>query len=202
MARLAARLEDTLDEALGDLVEVLVGSGLGEDLEGLDTRSHRQGVTGEGTGLVHGTRGGDNVHDVAAATVGADGEAATDDLAHGGEVGGDVPVLLRAALGDAESGHDLVEGEESALSLGDLAKSLEELLVGDDEAEVADDGLENHSRNLTLVLLEDLLDSLEVVVGSAEGGVGGRLGDAGGVGEAEGGTPEPACTRKGSAWPW
>ena len=187
---------------LVDLVHLLVRALLAEDLEGLDARDHREGVTGEGTRLVHGARGRDNVHDLALAAVRADGEAAADDLTHGGEVGGDAPVLLRAALGDAESCHDLVEGEEGTLGLGDLAETLEELLVGDDETRVADDGLEDDARNLALVLLEDLLHRLEVVVGSTEGGVGGRLGDAGGVGEAEGGDAGTRLHEEGSAWPW
>lgn len=32
---------------------------------------------------------------------------------------------LRAALGDAEAGHDLVEHQDGALGLGDLAQTLE-----------------------------------------------------------------------------
>ena len=49
------------------------------------------------------------------------------------------PVLLRAAVRDAEASHDLVEHEHRAVVRAQLAQLREELLVGNDEARVADD---------------------------------------------------------------
>ena len=43
------------------------------------------------------------------------GQAAADDFAERGEVGLDVVELLRAAEGEAEAGHDLVEDEQRAV---------------------------------------------------------------------------------------
>ena len=50
-----------------------------------------------------------------AAAVGADGQAAADHLAEGGEVGPDAVALLRAAEGHAEAGHHLVEDQQRAV---------------------------------------------------------------------------------------
>jgi len=90
-------------------------------------------------------------------------------LAHGGQVGDDSKVLLGAAPGDTEACHDLVEAQEGALGLGEVAQLLEELLGGGDESRVADDGLENDACDLPFVCREESLDALDVVVGSAQG---------------------------------
>ena len=52
-------------------------------------------------------------------------EAAADDLGKGGDVGADVVVLLRAASGDAEAGHHLIEDQQHAILLGDAAHLLQ-----------------------------------------------------------------------------
>ena len=44
--------------------------------------------------------------------------------AHGGEVGRDAKVRLRAALGDAEAGHDLVEAQQRAVLRAHVAQAL------------------------------------------------------------------------------
>ena len=84
-----------------------------------------------------------------------------------------------------------------------LAEALEEGLVRDDEPGVAHDGLEDHARDLTLVLLEDLLHRLEVVVRRAQRRVRRRL-------RARRASPGARASRRrsppargtGSAWPW
>jgi hypothetical protein len=53
---------------------------------------------------------------------------------------------------------NLIEAENSALVCAHLPKALEELLGGRDEARVPDNGLENDSRNFSLVGVEDGLD--------------------------------------------
>mmetsp|Transcript_11265 Transcript_11265/g.28891 ORF Transcript_11265/g.28891 Transcript_11265/m.28891 type:complete len:438 (+) Transcript_11265:144-1457(+) len=184
---LPASLQDALDQGLGDLVQVLVGTGLAQDLQGLNASGHGQGVSGQGAGLVHGARGRNHLHDVAAAAVRANREATADDLAHGSQVGGHSEVLLGAALGDAEAGHNLVEAQQGALLLGHVTQTLQELLGRGDKAGVADNGLQDHAGNLALVGLKQRLHALKVVVGGAQGAGGRALGDAGAVGQAEGG---------------
>ena len=58
-----------------------------------------------------------------AAAVGADGEAAADDLAERGHVGLHAVERLRAAERDAEAGHDLVEDEHRAVRARQLAQA-------------------------------------------------------------------------------
>mmetsp|Transcript_8138 Transcript_8138/g.20250 ORF Transcript_8138/g.20250 Transcript_8138/m.20250 type:complete len:478 (+) Transcript_8138:194-1627(+) len=186
VARLLARGEDALDQPRGHLVELLVLARLREDLHRLDARTHGEGIAAERARLVHGARRRDVLHDLLLARVGAHRQAAADDLAKGGEVGLDAPVLLRAAVRDAEARHHLVEDEERALLLGELTQALEELLVGDDEARVAHHRLEDHAGHLALVGLEERLDALEVVVLGDERAVRRALGHAGRVGQAEG----------------
>mmetsp|Transcript_10241 Transcript_10241/g.17627 ORF Transcript_10241/g.17627 Transcript_10241/m.17627 type:complete len:515 (-) Transcript_10241:180-1724(-) len=185
VAVLEARGQDAVDQLLGDRVQVLVGPRALEDLQGLQAGGHGQGVAREGASLVHGAGRGHHLHDVLAAAVGADGEAAADDLAHGGHVGGDAEVALRAAVRDAEAGHHLVEDQQRAVLGGQLAQALQELLGGGDEARVAHHGLQDDGRHL--VLLQQGLHALQVLVGGDQGAGGGALGHAGGVGQAEGG---------------
>jgi hypothetical protein len=88
--------------------DVLVGQEMGEHG---GAGCHRQGVPGEGSGLVDGSERGEVLHDVGAASEGSDGEAPAYDLAQGGEVGTDAVELLGSAEREAEAGHDLVQDE-------------------------------------------------------------------------------------------
>ncbi len=69
-------------------------------------------------------------HDVAAARDRGERKAAADDLAERGQVRHDAVVLLRAPVGEAEAGDDLVEDQRHAVSRGDLAHALEEAGLG------------------------------------------------------------------------
>lgn len=69
----------------------------------------------------------DAVHDVGAAGDGPDGEAAAEELAVGGEVGGDAVQLLSAAQGGAEAGEHLVEEQDDAVAAGQLPQPAHEL---------------------------------------------------------------------------
>jgi len=73
-------------------------------------------------------------------------------------------MLLRAAVRDAEACHHLVEDEQRAVVVAELAQPREEGLVRHDEARVAHDALEDDTGDLALVRLEECLDGLEVVV--------------------------------------
>ena len=69
----------------------------------------------------------DAVHDVGAAGDRADGEAAAEQLAVGGEVRCDAEQLLRAAQGGAEAGQHLVEQQHDAVPAGQLPQPAYEL---------------------------------------------------------------------------
>mmetsp|Transcript_25013 Transcript_25013/g.64556 ORF Transcript_25013/g.64556 Transcript_25013/m.64556 type:complete len:300 (-) Transcript_25013:599-1498(-) len=183
--RSAPRLEDAVHELLRKLVELLVRAGLLERLERLDTRSHRERVARERARLVHRARGGNELHDLALAAVRADGQAAADDLAHGGHVGRDAEVLLSTAIRHAEARHHLVEDEDRAVLGRERAEALEEGLVRLDEARVADDGLEDDGGDLAGVRVENGLDRRQVVVLCAQGPLRRAARHARRVGEAE-----------------
>mmetsp|Transcript_1349 Transcript_1349/g.3817 ORF Transcript_1349/g.3817 Transcript_1349/m.3817 type:complete len:483 (+) Transcript_1349:151-1599(+) len=185
VASLLARGEDAVDEFVRHLVQLLVRARLLEDVHRLNARAHRERVARESASLVHRARRRDLLHDLLLAGVRTDGEAATDDLAEGGEVRLDAPVLLRATVRDAESGHHLVEHEDGAIGVAELAQAGEELLVRNDEARVADDALEDHARDLALVCLEERLHRLEVVVRRNERRLRRALGHTGRVRQAE-----------------
>ena len=70
------------------------------------------------------------LHDVFPPAVGTHWEAPANDLAHGGQVGGDAKVCLGAALGYPKAGHDLVEAEQGALLCGDVAQTLQQSRCG------------------------------------------------------------------------
>mmetsp|Transcript_8373 Transcript_8373/g.25094 ORF Transcript_8373/g.25094 Transcript_8373/m.25094 type:complete len:416 (+) Transcript_8373:301-1548(+) len=186
MAGLPGRVHDSVDQPAGDRLKVLVGPRPGQDLQGLNPGGHGEGVARKRAGLVHGAGGRNGLHDILPAAVRSHGEATSDDLAHGGQVRGNAEVLLGAALGDPEPGHDLVEAQQGALGLGHVPQALKELLGGGNEPRVSDHGLKNDAGDLALVLLEELLHALQVVVLAHEGGSGGARGDSGRIGEAEG----------------
>ena len=61
-----------------------------EFVEGSEAGGHREGISGKGAGLINRAERSEVLHDVAPATKSADGEAATDDFTHCGEVGAEV----------------------------------------------------------------------------------------------------------------
>mmetsp|Transcript_7109 Transcript_7109/g.20580 ORF Transcript_7109/g.20580 Transcript_7109/m.20580 type:complete len:218 (-) Transcript_7109:519-1172(-) len=185
MAGFPARFQDAVDELVGHLVQVLVGPGALQDLQGLDARDHGEGVAGKSTSLVHGASRSHLLHDVPAATVGPDGKTTTDHLAHGRHVRGYTEVLLGAAVCDAESSHHLVEDQESTVLGGELTQALEELLGGRDKARVANHRLKDHGG--ALMLLEEGLYAVQVVVLGNQSVLRGAPGHTRGIWEAKGG---------------
>ena len=187
VARGLASLKDAVDELRRDLFEVLVAAIALEDLKSLDAGSHGKGVARKGASLVHWASGGYHLHDLLLATVGANGEATTDDLAHGGDIRGDAEMLLRTAVGDTEASHNLIEDKDGLVLVAQGAEALQELLGGGDEAGVAHNGLEHDGRDaLGLVGFEESLNRLEVVVGGSQGACCSALGHTGGVRKAKG----------------
>ena len=85
--------------------------------QGGDAGRHRQRVSAQRSRLIDRPEGSDQVHDLRRAAVGADGQAAADDLAHRHQVGLDVVELRRAAEGQAEAGHHFVEDQHGAFAL-------------------------------------------------------------------------------------
>ena len=133
------------------------------------------GVSRERPGLVDRPRGRDELHDLSAAAIRADGEPASDHLAERRQVRRDPVQALRAARMNAEAGHDLVEHEERSLAAGDAAEAFEETVLRQHETHVPRDRLDDDGRDLVRERCEELLDVVEVVVVRRER-VGHRLG--------------------------
>ena len=93
-----------------------------ELLEGGEAGGDRDRVARERAGLVDRARGRELAHEVGATTKRGEGEAAADDLAEAGQVGGDVVQLLRGAVADAEPAHHLVEDQQRAVLGAQLAE--------------------------------------------------------------------------------
>ncbi len=102
-------------------------------------------------------------HHVGAPAESADGHAAADDLAEGGEIGFDPVQGLGAAERDAETGHDLVENQQAAVVVAAAAQGREKPGQRRHAVHVARYRLDDDSGNALAVLGEGLLDLRRVV---------------------------------------
>jgi hypothetical protein len=104
---------------------------------------------------------------------------------------------LGRAQGDAEAGHHLVEDEQRAVLVAQLADALDEGHAGAHEVHVAGDRLDHHAGDVVAVGLEGGLDLFDVVVLQHQGVLHhlGRHAGAGGV--AEGGQARAGLDQQG-----
>ena len=144
----ARRLRQTLHQPVRRAARCAWKPGASSAVERRESRRHRHGVPGQRAGLVDRAERRDVLHDVAAAAEHADRHAAADDLAERREVGPDAVELLRAALRDAEAGHDLVEDQHRAVPRAFLAQRLEETRHRRDAVHVARDRFDDHAGDL------------------------------------------------------
>ena len=125
---------------------------------------HRERIARERAGLVDRTGRRDQLHDIGAAAIGADRQAAADDLAEAGQVRPDAEHLLRAARRRAKPGDHFVEDEQDAVAIADRAQALQEAVAGRDDPHVAGDRLDDDRGDLVAVPLDGRLDRRQVVV--------------------------------------
>ena len=112
---------------------------------------HRQRIARQRAGLVDGARRRDELHQIGASAVGADRQAAADDLAETGEIRLDAEDLLRAAGRSAESRDHLVEDEQRAVADRQIAQAGEEAIARRDDADVAGDRLDDDGGDLIAI---------------------------------------------------
>ena len=167
----------------------------------LDPGRHRERVPGERPRLVDGACRGDQLHDLAASAVRADGKPAADHLPERRQVGRHAVERLCAARMNPEPGHHLVEDEERAVRSGQCAQPFEEPRLREDEPHVPDDRLEDHGGDVVVSSnsAATAARSLNGAVSVSATAPGVTPGESGSPSVA---TPEPACTRSRSAWPW
>jgi hypothetical protein len=143
---------------------------------------HGERVTRERAGLIDRAERRESVHDLDLAAEGADRETATDDLAHADEIRDDIMQALRSREGKTEPRHHFVEDKHRAVLRAEFAETGEETGVGQDQADIGRERLDNESGDLTGIGVEERGQSGEIIVFGDErvGGSAGR--DASGIG--------------------
>ena len=91
------------------------------------------------------------------------GRPAADDLAQGREVGPNAVAALNAPAADPETGHHLIEDQQRAVGLRQLAQAGEEAWLRQHQAHVADDRLDDHRGDLAGVGRERGRDGGQIV---------------------------------------
>ena len=174
-----------------DLLVRLCRGHLGEHGPG---RGHGQRVPVEGAHHLI-AAAGHVVHDLGGTADGRDGHAAAERFGQGDEVGLDVLLLRHAARADGQAGLHLVEGEQGPVFVQQGLEGFEVAGLGLDDPGIHHDRLDDHPRNLVLVLVEEPGHAVEVVEGGDQRQVSDGPGDAGGGGGAVGLVFGPASFR-------
>ena len=100
----------------------------------------------------------------------------------------------------AKAGHHLVEDEHGAVAVAHGAQPLQETLARQYQAHVARDGLDDDAGDFSRSRLEHAWTATRSLYGVCSSCR--RSPPERGRREAEGRAPEPAFTRRKSAWPW
>jgi hypothetical protein len=179
------RLESVAQGMCGALERVVETRRL-HQLQHRQPGGHRHRIAAQGAGLVDRAGRRDLFHQVAAPAVGAHRHAAADDLAEGGQVGGDPVARLRAAERDPEAGHHFVEDQQRAVPGAQRAQVLQVALARRQAVGVADHRFDDQRGDVVAGLVEQRGGRVEVVVGQGQRQVRQRLGHARRGGHAEG----------------
>ena len=119
-----------------------------------DPGAHRQWITRERPGLVHGPQGRDQLHDLPFAAIRADWETAADHFAQSCQIGLDAIESLRAAFVDAEACHHFIKDQDSAFTLGNTSKTVPQSGLRWDNPHIPCHRLDNYPSDLTGVIFE------------------------------------------------
>ena len=126
------------------------------------------------------------VHDVGPAAVGADRQAAADDLAQRGQIGRDAEQRLGAAIGHAKAGHHLVEDQQRAVPLRSArARADRNSRVGTTQPMLPTTGSTITAAICAPCSLKGSFERLRIVVGQHERVLGRAGGDARRIGHAQ-----------------
>ena len=139
------RLLDPFNQLFGGCREFVVAARLFEQLKRFDACRHGEGISAQSAGLIHRSSRSNHLHDFASSAVGPHGQAASDHLAHGGQIRCHPEVGLGTSVADAETCHHLVKDQQGAVLLGEFTQALQEARLRLDEPRIADDGLEDHT---------------------------------------------------------
>ena len=180
-----AERREALLEPSAESLELHVDGIVAEPPQHRDARCGRERVPGKGARLVDVATRREPLHQVGPAAEGRGGEATADDLAEDREVGRHPVALLRAAPGDPEPRHHLVEHEERARRVGEHPQRLEEPRRGRDAAHVPGDRLDEDGREPLAVARARRRDAVDVVEPADDRVGGDARGDTRRRGDAE-----------------
>ena len=176
MAVAAEQGGDCFKERAGDLIQPGIPLRmLRQQIQLGQPRGHGHRVAAEGSGLIHLAQGGDHIHHIPAAAVGAHGHTRADDLAEGGEVRADAEEALGAVDAQPEAGDHLVKNQQGAVFVAQLPQPGEKALLRRNHAHIGGHRLHQHRGDLAGVGLKQGFDAFQVVVNGGEG-VGGAAG--------------------------
>ncbi len=167
-----------------------------QDAQSRGAGRHRHRVAGQRSRLVDGAEGRELLHELAAASVGADRQPAADDLAVGGEVGLDAVEGGGAIGAQAEPGDDLVQDQQRAVPAAQLAQQAHELLALDQQARVGWHALDDHRCDLGPAFVHQRAQCLGVIERQHRGVMGEALRHPGRGRRAEGREPRPGVDQQ------
>ena len=121
----------------------------------------------------------DLLHQVTPSAIGADGHAATDDLAERAQVRRHAVARLRATERDPEAGHHLVEDQQRAMPRAQRAQVLQEAFAWRQAIGVADHRFDDQAGDVVAAFVEQGRRRVEIVVRQGQRQVRERLRHAG-----------------------
>ena len=111
----------------------------------------------------------------------------------------DSKALLGSSVGDAKPGHHFVENQQGAVLPGDGAQSFQEAGLRRDTTHIPNHRFQDHGCNPVLVPGKRFLNRCQPVEGAGQGQAGQFRGDAGAVGQPQGGHPGTCLYQKAVA---
>ncbi len=159
--------------------------------------SHCQGIARERPGLVDLALGSDVLHNLSPAAKGSHRKAAADNLAKRGQIRRNTVSFLGSAVGQAESGDDLVKNQQGAVFCGQLPESLQKSFCRLHQAHVGSHGLHDNAGYLVAMLLKKGAHGLKVVVGGKQRVGHNGLRHAGRAGNGERGNAGSRSSQEG-----
>src|SRR5690606_24666339 len=163
-ARCVSAFFQTSGQLGGTRREILVEAGSVEQTQGGEAGCHGHRVARERTCLVYPAQRCNMGHDVGAASEGAHGHAAANDLCQGGDVRLDACQPLYPFWPYAETGHDFVEDQHGAITGAQLAQTFEKAFLWLDQVHIAGNWFNNDAGNLFRIFFESRLHGTQVVV--------------------------------------
>lgn len=112
-------------------------------------------------------------------------QTATDDFAERGQIGNDPEAGLGTAVGQAETGDDLIENQQGTVLLREIAQPLQEAFLRKDEAHVGGHGLHDDGRDFAALTGENLPAGLEIIIRGEQRVGDDSLGDTGCTGNGK-----------------